>query len=73
MLPAEERVSDIPPLIDQKAYFVIHAPRQMGKTTSLLSLAVSLSSKGHYCPASEVRQQIRMSFTHRWLRYSSSN
>jgi len=48
MLPPEARVTDIPPLVDQKAYFVIHAPRQVGKTTSLRSLAVSLFAAGHH-------------------------
>ncbi len=48
MLPPEERVSGLPPLIEEKAYFVIHAPRQVGKTTSLRSLAASLTSEGHY-------------------------
>ncbi len=48
MLPAEERVLDIPPLVDKEAYFVIHAPRQVGKTTSLRSLAGTLSAAQRY-------------------------
>ena len=48
MLPAEERVTEIRPLVEQKAYFVIHAPRQVGKTTSLRSLAASLTAEGRY-------------------------
>lgn len=48
MLPAEERIVDVPPLIEEKAYFVIHAPRQVGKTTSLRSLAASLTTAGRY-------------------------
>ena len=39
MLPWEERLPSLEGLIDQKLYFVIHAPRQVGKTTSFLHLA----------------------------------
>src|SRR5690606_24360251 len=35
-------------LIDQKLYFVLHAPRQVGKTTALLSLAQELTAEGRY-------------------------
>ena len=35
-------------LIDQQAYFVIHAPRQVGKTTSLIALAEELTREGRY-------------------------
>ena len=31
MLPATERLPEIKNLIDQRNYFVIHAPRQTGK------------------------------------------
>jgi len=48
MLPPERRLGEIPPLIEQKAFFVVHAPRQSGKTTSLQSLARSLSAEGTY-------------------------
>lgn len=48
MLPPERRLSEVRPLIAEKAYFVVHAPRQSGKTTSLGSLAESLTSEGTY-------------------------
>jgi hypothetical protein len=48
MLPPEERLTGIRPLIEEKAYFVVHAPRQTGKTTSLLSLAHSLTAEGRH-------------------------
>ena len=38
MLPATDRLPDIVQLIDSKAYFILHAPRQMGKTTTMLTL-----------------------------------
>jgi len=48
MLPPEARVTEIPPLIEEEGYFVVHAPRQTGKTTSLRSLATSLTAGGTY-------------------------
>ncbi|AUX24324.1 hypothetical protein SOCEGT47_048610 [Sorangium cellulosum] len=48
MLPAEERLPGVRELIDRKAYFVLHAPRQIGKTTSLLTLAQELTREGRY-------------------------
>jgi len=35
-------------LIDQKKYFVLHAPRQTGKTSCLLALMEYLNQKGRY-------------------------
>ncbi len=48
MLPAEVRLPGVWQLIDQKAYFVIHAPRQTGKTTAVLELARKLTASGRY-------------------------
>jgi hypothetical protein len=48
MLPAEARLPPVRGLIGQKAYFVLHAPRQVGKTTSLLTLAARLTREGRY-------------------------
>lgn len=48
-LPASERLPAVRDLIDQRAYFVVHAPRQSGKTTSLLTLAQELTAEGRYC------------------------
>jgi hypothetical protein len=36
------------PLIEQRGYFVIHAPRQTGKTTAMLTLAQQLTQQGDY-------------------------
>ncbi|TAE06489.1 MAG: ATP-binding protein [Oscillatoriales cyanobacterium] len=35
-------------LIAQQSYFVIHAPRQIGKTTAMLALAKQLTDSGQY-------------------------
>jgi len=48
MLPPERRLGAVRPLIEQAAFFVVHAPRQSGKTTSLQSLAHSLTAEGRY-------------------------
>ncbi len=51
MLPAMRRLPEVRRLIDQKGYFVVHAPRQVGKTTALLSLAGELTAEGPYVSA----------------------
>ncbi len=48
MLPPERRIPTVRMLVDQQSYFVLHAPRQVGKTTALTSLAVSLTAEGRY-------------------------
>ncbi len=48
MLPPEQRLPGVRGLVDQKAYFVLHAPRQVGKTTALLSLAKALTGEKRY-------------------------
>ena len=49
-LPPLERfdIDEIEMLIAQKKYFVLHAPRQTGKTSYLLALADYLNQQGHY-------------------------
>jgi hypothetical protein len=42
------RLGDIRALIDDKQYFVVHAPRQSGKTTTLEALATVLTAEGKY-------------------------
>ncbi len=43
-----EGVPDIVRLVDRAQYFVIHAPRQTGKTTAVLQLARELTEGGRY-------------------------
>lgn len=47
MIPAERRLPEAPGLIEQMGYFVVHAPRQTGKTTALRALAERLTASGH--------------------------
>jgi AAA-like domain len=42
------RVPGLEKLIAQRNYFVIHAPRQIGKTTAMLALAKQLTESGKY-------------------------
>lgn len=41
-------VAEIETLIDAQRYFVLHAPRQTGKTTALLALMHHLNAQGRY-------------------------
>jgi type II secretory pathway predicted ATPase ExeA len=51
MLPPMARLPQLQRLIDRQNYFVIHAPRQVGKTTAMLSLAQQLTAGDRYCAA----------------------
>ncbi len=48
MLPPSERLPGLGSLIDKEAYFVVHAPRQSGKTTCFHHLARELTGAGRY-------------------------
>jgi type II secretory pathway predicted ATPase ExeA len=48
MLSPTRRLPEIEALIDQRNYFVIHAPRQTGKTTAMIALAQQLTESGKY-------------------------
>ena len=48
LLPPEARLGRTVELVEQGGYFVIHAPRQCGKTTSFQALAERLTREGNY-------------------------
>ncbi len=48
MLSATERLPDAREAVVKGAYFVVHAPRQTGKTTTLRALARELTASGDY-------------------------
>jgi AAA-like domain len=48
MLPPVARLPQVTQIIGQRNYFVIHAPRQVGKTTALMGLARQLTASGQY-------------------------
>lgn len=47
-LPATARLPEVRKLVDQGLYFVLHAPRQVGKTTGLLHMGRELTAEGKY-------------------------
>ena len=53
MLSATERLPEVVSLISKEQYFVVHAPRQCGKTTAFQALADEINAKGEmvalYC------------------------
>jgi hypothetical protein len=48
MLSPLSRLPKIDRLINQENYFIIHAPRQIGKTTAIQALAQYLTTQGRY-------------------------
>jgi hypothetical protein len=48
MLSPLARLPNLEQLVEQQNYFVIHAPRQTGKTTAMLALAKQLTASGKY-------------------------
>ncbi|WP_437718093.1 ATP-binding protein [Sorangium sp. So ce448] len=48
MIPAESRLPEAPRLVEQMGYFVVHAPRQTGKTTALRAVAERLTASGRH-------------------------
>ncbi len=48
MLPTERRFENVRQLIEDKRYFILHAPRQTGKTTVMLQLMETLNQEGDH-------------------------
>jgi hypothetical protein len=48
MVPVAQRLPQVRGLIERESYFVVHAPRQIGKTTTLMALAQELTAEGRY-------------------------
>ncbi|MDF5731437.1 MAG: AAA family ATPase [Rhizonema sp. PD38] len=63
MLSPTSRLPDLELLIEQRSYFVIHAPRQTGKTTAMLALALELTNSGRYA-AVVVSAEVGSPFRH---------
>jgi len=47
-LPNRLNVPELQQLIEEKKYFILHAPRQTGKTTAILNFVQQLNSEGKY-------------------------
>ena len=60
MLSATERLPDVAALARKEQYFVVHAPRQCGKTTGFLAFANEINAKGEavavYCSLETVQE-----------------
>jgi hypothetical protein len=63
MLPPTVRLPNLKRLIAQESYFVIHAPRQTGKTTAMQALAKQLTESGSYT-AVMVSAEVGAPFSH---------
>ncbi len=63
MLSPTSRLPDFEQLIEQRNYFVVHAPRQTGKTTTMLALAKQLTEGGRYT-AVTVSVEVGSAFNH---------
>jgi type II secretory pathway predicted ATPase ExeA len=63
MLSPTTRLPDLEELIQQRSYFVVHAPRQTGKTTAMLALAKQLTATGNYA-AVMVSAEVGSAFNH---------
>jgi type II secretory pathway predicted ATPase ExeA len=63
LLSAQSRLPELMQLIQQQGYFVIHAPRQTGKTTAMLTLAQELTAAGTYT-ALMVSTEVGAAYSH---------
>jgi predicted AAA+ superfamily ATPase len=48
MLPTGDRLQNLTRLFNQQNYFILPAPRQVGKTTAMLTLAKALTQGNKY-------------------------
>lgn len=63
MLPPIVRLPNLVPLIEQANYFVVHAPRQTGKSTAMLALGEQLTASGEFT-AVMVSAEVGQPFSH---------
>ena len=63
MLPALDRLPEVRRLVSRRQYFVIHAPRQTGKTTAVQALADEINAKGDmvaiYCTLETIQKLVK--------------
>ena len=48
ILPASARLPELPGIIEDRGYAVLHAPRQTGKTTTIRALAREITAEGRF-------------------------
>ncbi|OBU77258.1 ATP-binding protein [Cylindrospermopsis raciborskii] len=76
MISPTGRLPQLKALIDGRNYFIIHAPRQVGKTTAMMALAQELTDSGQYlaviltvetgAPFPDAPEQAQQSILRRW-------
>jgi hypothetical protein len=59
MLPALPRLPEVNALIKGEKYFVLHAPRQSGKTTSIKAFVIEINEDGQYYAAYRSLEALR--------------
>src|SRR5215470_12922639 len=60
MIPPLRRLPQAPGLVDRMGYFVVHAPRQTGKTTAIRTLAQELTAGGEYAAVALTCEQAKV-------------
>jgi hypothetical protein len=63
LLPAMDRLPALRGVIDQGGYFVLHAPRQTGKSTAVIDLSRALTAEGR-CAALLVSVEAGAAYAH---------
>ena len=72
MLPALDRMPAVRRLVEQEMYFVIHAPRQTGKTTAVKALVREINASGEkvalYCTLETLQNATDVDWAMRQIR-----
>ena len=72
MMPALDRLPGIRELVADGNYFVVHAPRQTGKTTALKALVREINAKGDmaaiYCTLESLQNATDVQLANRIIR-----
>ena len=66
MLPPAARLPEVLSLVEQQSYFVLHAPRQVGKTTVVRQVMEASQIPAHYASADEPGLRDRTWLEQQW-------
>jgi hypothetical protein len=64
MIPPIERLPEARELIERMGYFVVHAPRQTGKSTTLMALTQALTAEGRFLSVTPCAHRITARMSH---------
>ena len=59
MVSSIDRLPNLERLIEQQNYFVIHAPRQTGKSTAMMALTEWLMKQGMFLAVLPIEERLR--------------